>query len=72
MQDLKFLFVKPQAGLIGLLFQAAEVVLSSGRTASSPSVVSFVDFTTYEWHVIVWYMNIYPGRRVSGLLTGKG
>lgn len=55
-----------------LLRCLCEVALSSSRSASSPSVVSFAYFATCELHVIVCYVNTYPGRRVSRLLTGEG
>lgn len=74
-QDLTFIIINVMQVLLAcslrLLRCLCGVPLSSSRSASSPSVVAFVYFAMYELHVIVWCMNIYPGRRVSGLLTGK-
>ena len=74
-QDLTIIFVKPHAGLVGLLFQAVKVSMRWLFPLADPpphSVVSFVHFAMYKLHVIVWHMNIYPSRMVFGLLTGKG
>lgn len=46
-----------------------DVSLSSSGSVSSPSMVSFVHFAMYELYIVVWCMNIYHGRRVSGLLS---